>query len=80
MQKTDNKLIEVEGIVKEILPGAKFRVEIDVSGKKHEVEGYLSGKMRKFYIRIMVGDKVKMQISPYSPRIGRIVYRTVDKS
>ncbi len=64
--------IEVEGTVKEALPNAMFKVELD---NGHEVLGYISGKMRKHYIRILPGDRVKIQLSPYDLTRGRIVYR-----
>lgn len=73
---TDKKnIIEVDGLVVECLPDTKFLVEIDVNGVKHQVEGYLSGKMRLHYIRILEGDKVKIQLTPYDKARGRIVYR-----
>lgn len=64
--------IEVTGVVKEALPNAMFRVELE---NGHEVLGHISGKMRKHYIRILPGDKVKVELSPYDLTRGRIVYR-----
>ena len=64
--------IEVDGIVKEVLQGGMFRVEIEGG---HEVLAYTSGKMRKFFIRIVLGDKVKVGLSPYDLTRGRIIYR-----
>lgn len=64
--------IEVEGTVVEALPGTMFRVELD---EGHEVLAYLSGKMRKYYIRILLGDRVKVELSPYDLTKGRITYR-----
>lgn len=64
--------IEVMGTITEALKGTKFRVELD-SG--HEVIGYLSGKMRRYYIRILIGDRVRLELSPYDLEQGRIVYR-----
>ena len=64
--------IEVTGIIKEALPNAMFRVELE---NGHEVLGHISGKMRKYYIRILPGDKVKVELSPYDLTRGRIVYR-----
>jgi translation initiation factor IF-1 len=64
--------IEVEGTVVEALPNTTFRVELD---NGHEVLAYLSGKMRKFYIRVLLGDKVKVELSPYDLTRGRLVYR-----
>ena len=70
MAKED--LIETEGVIKEALPDAKFRVELE---NGHEVLGYVSGRMRMHFIRILPGDKVRLQLSPYDPNRGRIVYR-----
>jgi translation initiation factor IF-1 len=64
--------IEVMGEVKEALPNAMFRVELE---NGHEVLGHISGKMRKHYIRILPGDKVKVELSPYDLTRGRIVFR-----
>ncbi len=69
------KVFEFEGVVKESLPNTQFVVEIDVNGEKHSVIGYLSGKMRMHYIRILEGDKVKIEMSPYDKEKGRITYR-----
>lgn len=69
------KTFEFDGIVKECLPNTQFIVEIDVNGSKHEVTGYLSGKMRMHYIRILEGDKVKIEMTPYDKERGRITYR-----
>ena len=71
MAKDDDK-IQVEGTVVEALPGTQFKVRLE-SG--HEVLAYLSGKMRKYYIRILLGDKVRVEMSPYDLTRGRIVYR-----
>lgn len=67
-----DQAIEVEGIVTEALPNATFRVQMD---NGHEVLAHASGKMRKFFIRILPGDRVKMELSPYDLTRGRIVYR-----
>jgi len=64
--------VVVEGTITEALPGTQFRVRLD-SG--HEVLAYLSGKMRKYYIRILLGDRVRVELSPYDLTRGRIVYR-----
>ena len=69
------KVYEFEGVVKECLPNTKFVVEIDVDGEKKEVTGYLSGKMRMHYIRILEGDRVKIEMTPYDKTQGRITYR-----
>ena len=67
--------ITVEGIIKETLPGAMFRVEINVGGKEHEVLAHVSGKMRMHFIKILPGDSVTLEISPCDLNRGRIVYR-----
>jgi translation initiation factor IF-1 len=64
--------VEVEGTVIEQLPNAIFRVELD---NGHKVLAHTSGKMRKFFIRIMPGDKVAVALSPYDLNRGRITYR-----
>lgn len=71
MTKREEKL-ELEGTVIEALPNTQFRVELD---NGHEVLAYLSGKMRKYYIRVLLGDRVKVEVSPYDLERGRIVYR-----
>lgn len=72
--KKDDKL-EVEGTVIEALPNTQFTVELD---NGHRILAYLSGKMRKFYIRIAIGDRVKVEMSIYDPSRGRIIYRHRD--
>ena len=64
--------IEVEGTVVESLPNARFRVKLE---NDHIVLAHISGKMRKFYIRILTGDQVTLQLSPYDLNRGRITYR-----
>ncbi len=64
--------IYVEGMIVEALPGTQFRVQLD---NGHEVLAYLSGKMRKYYIRILLGDRVRVEMSPYDLTRGRIVFR-----
>lgn len=64
--------IEVEGTVSEVLPNAMFRVQL-ASG--HKVLAHISGKMRIHFIRILPGDRVKVELSPYDPTRGRITYR-----
>ena len=71
MPKKEEK-IEVEGTVVEALPATQFRVELD---NGHEVLAYLSGRMRKYYIRILRGDRVRVELSPYDLTRGRITYR-----
>ncbi len=70
MAKEDT--IEVTGVVLESLPNAMFRVELD---NKHQVLAHVSGKMRKNFIRILTGDRVLVELSPYDLTRGRIVYR-----
>jgi len=65
--------IEVMATVLETLPNAMFRVAID--DNKHEVLAHISGKMRKHFIRILPGDKVQVELSPYDLNRGRITYR-----
>ena len=70
MAKDD--VIEVEGKVLEIIPGGKFKAELT---NGHVIEAHVSGKMRLNYIRILPGDKVTIELSPYDLRHGRITYR-----
>ncbi len=71
MSKKEDK-IEVEGTVVEPLPNAMFRVELD---NGHKVLAHVSGKMRMHFIRILPGDKVTVELSPYDLERGRIIYR-----
>ena len=71
MAKKENK-IESEGTVVEALPATQFIVELD---NGHKVLAYLSGKMRKYYIRVLLGDRVTMDMSPYDLTRGRITFR-----
>ncbi len=71
MSKQD--VIEVEGIVRESLPNAQFRVELQ---NKHVILAHLSGKLRVNYIRIVPGDKVTVEMSPFDLTKGRITWRT----
>lgn len=72
MVEKEKNVIKVQGTVKETLPNAFFKVELD-SGI--EVLAHVSGKMRMRYIRILPGDTVEMEISPYDPSKGRIIWR-----
>jgi len=74
---TKEEKILVEGTIIEALPGTQFRVKLD---NGHEVLAYLSGKMRKYYIRILLGDHVRVEMSPYDLNRGRIVYRAKAKA
>lgn len=71
MARNDD-VIEVEGTVVEPLPNAQFRVTLD---NGHEVLSHISGKMRMYYIRILPGDRVRIEMSPYDLERGRITYR-----
>lgn len=71
-QSKKREVIEAQGTVVETLPNAQFRVQLD-SG--HEVLAHISGKIRMYYIRILLGDRVLVELSPYDLTRGRIVYR-----
>ena len=64
--------IELEGTVSTVLPGTMFRVKLD---NQHEVLAHLSGKMRKHFVRLTVGDRVRLEMSPYDLSKARITYR-----
>ena len=70
MAKED--ILEFPGVVKELLPNATFRVELE---NGHEVLAHISGKMRMHYIRILPGDRVQVELTPYDLQRGRITYR-----
>jgi len=70
-EATQEKLV-LDGKVIEALPNTSFRVELE---NGHTVLAYLSGKMRKFYIRVLLGDRVRVELSPYDLDRGRIIYR-----
>jgi translation initiation factor IF-1 len=70
--KAKEEKVEVEGTVIEALPNTMFTVKLE---NGHKVMGYLSGKMRRYYIRILLGDRVKVEMSPYDLTKGRITYR-----
>jgi translation initiation factor IF-1 len=70
--KPSKQKIEAMGTIVEALPATKFRVELE---NGHQVIAYLSGKMRRYYIKILLGDRVKVELSPYDLDNGRIVYR-----
>ncbi|PWH18013.1 MAG: translation initiation factor IF-1 [Ardenticatenia bacterium] len=71
MADSKDKLV-LEGTVIESLPNTTFRVQLD---NGHEMLAYLSGKMRKYYIRVLLGDRVRVEVSPYDLERGRIIYR-----
>ena len=70
--KASQQKVTVEGEVIEALPNTNFRVRLE---NDHEVLAYISGRMRKYYIRILLGDRVRVELSPYDLTRGRIVYR-----
>jgi len=72
LAKESKAKIEMRGTVTDCLPGTQFRVVLD---NEHEVLAYLSGKMRKYYIRVLLGDRVLVELSPYDLTRGRITYR-----
>ena len=64
--------IQAEGVVVEALPATQFRVELE---NGHKIIAYLCGKMRRYYIRVLLGDRVTVEMSPYDMSKGRITYR-----
>lgn len=72
MTKASQQKVEVEGTIVEALPNTQFRVRLE---NNHEVLAYISGRMRKYYIRILLGDRVRVELSPFDLTRGRIVYR-----
>lgn len=71
MSKKDDKIL-MEGTIVEALPGTQFKVELE---NGHTILAYLSGKMRKYYIRVLLGDNVTVEMSPYDLSRGRITFR-----
>jgi len=71
MAKKEEK-VRMEGTIVKALPGTQFEVELD---NGHKILAYLAGKMRKYYIRVLLGDRVTVEMSPYDLSRGRIVYR-----
>jgi len=69
-------MLEMEGVVQEVLPDTRFRVDLD---NGHSLIAYLSGKMRKHRIRILAGDKVSLELTPYDLSKGRITFRHKDE-
>ena len=72
MSLQSEKALELEGIITTVLPGTMFRVAL---ANKHLVLAHISGKMRKRFIRLTIGDRVKLEMSPYDTDKARIVYR-----
>lgn len=70
------ELIEMNGMVAEVLPDQRFRVDLD---NGHKLIAYAAGKMKKNFIRILAGDKVTLELSPYDLSKGRIVFRHIEK-
>jgi translation initiation factor IF-1 len=70
------ELIEMSGMVEEVLPDSRFRVNLD---NGHQLIAYTAGKMRKNHIRILAGDKVTLELSPYDLTKGRITFRHLEK-
>ena len=69
------ELVEMNGVVAEVLPDSRFRVTLE---NGHELVAYTSGKMRKHHIRILAGDKVSLELSPYDLSKGRITFRHIE--
>ena len=72
MAKEEDQAIEVTGVVTKVLPATMYKVRLE---NGHEVLAHISGKMRKFFIKITTGDKVTVEMSPYDLEKGRIIYR-----
>lgn len=70
-------LLEFEGIVTDLLPDARFRVKLD---NDHEIVAYTAGRMKKFRIKTLVGDRVTVEMSPYDLEKGRLIYRHKDEA
>lgn len=71
-KEKDDGIIEMDGSISEILPNTSFRVKLE---NGHTVIAHISGRMRRHYIRVMIGDKVRVALSPYDLSKGRITYR-----
>ena len=71
----NTEAIQMEAVVLKALPNAMFLVEAELGANKHEVLAHVSGRMRKHFIRILPGDRVTVEVSPYDLKRGRIVYR-----
>jgi translation initiation factor IF-1 len=68
----NKEVIELDGVITEALPGTQFRVELE---NGHKIIAHVAGKMRKYYIRLVPGDTVKVELTPYDLTKGRITYR-----
>lgn len=73
MSNGKEEMIEVEGVVTELLPNTKFRVKLP---NGHQIIAHISGKMRRFFIKILPGDKVRVEMTKYDLTKGRIIYRS----
>ena len=73
--KNKEKVITIDGTIKETLPNAMFRVDVEIGGDSHTVLAHVSGKMRMHFIKILPGDVVTLEMSPYDLTRARIVYR-----
>ena len=71
------ELIEMNGVVNEVLPDSRFRITLE---NGHQLSAYTSGKMKKHHIRILAGDKVSLELSPYDLTKGRITFRHIERS
>ncbi|MEJ5895348.1 translation initiation factor IF-1 [Aquabacterium sp. G14] len=71
------ELIEMNGVVDEVLPDSRFRVTLE---NGHQLIAYTSGKMKKHHIRILAGDKVSLELSPYDLTKGRITFRHIERN
>jgi translation initiation factor IF-1 len=76
LRMAKEELIEMNGLVTEVLPELRFRVDLD---NGHKLVAYTSGKMKKNHIRILAGDKVTLELSPYDLNKGRITFRHIEK-
>jgi translation initiation factor IF-1 len=76
MAMAKEELLEMDGVVDEVLPDSRYRVTLD---NGHQLVAYSAGKMRKNHIRIIMGDKVSLEISPYDLSKGRITFRHIEK-
>ena len=74
-RQADPDKIEVEGTVRETLPNATFLVEVEQDGQTYEIHAHVSGKIRMHFIKILPGDRVLVELTPYDPTKGRILYR-----
>jgi translation initiation factor IF-1 len=76
MNMAKEELLEMNGVVDEVLPDSRFRVTLE---NGHKLVAYSAGKMRKFNIRIIMGDKVTLELSPYDLSKGRITFRHIER-